>query len=215
MIRLTVMVLWLALVAACGERAEQGTSEPNTAQPAAPAPEPQESDAPAKPEFRQAERPSVTPQASEIDWSTARSDLAKAGNGSAGSVRVQSGSNAPPVPVLLPSGQTASVQAAGGETPALRQLADGYYATYPGRDYDISVSGTNQVYGEAAEGETGEAELVFLPTVSGAQVSLKRYGASYLVEFECKGQAGAQGAACIDEAEALEVARNLVIAGSR
>ena len=36
-----------------------------------------------------------------------------------------------------------------------------------------------------------------------------------MVEFECKGLPGEDGGSCIDEDEALEVAQNLVIAGSR
>ena len=94
-------------------------------------------------------------------------------------------------------------------------MSDGYFAAYPGIDYDIIVNGTNEVIGADTSGD-GEDEpvLTYTPTMSGAQVSFSRYGADYLVEFECKSIEGGE-ADCITEQEALDVTNKLVIAGTR
>ena len=121
--------------------------------------------------------------------------------------------NRQPVPVLLPTG---IVIPQGAENqPIIQSLSDGYFATYPGIDYTIIVNGTNQVIGERPEtSDEEEIELKYRPTMSGANVSFNRYGADYLVEFECKTLTNGE-ADCINEEEALEVTEKLVIAGTR
>lgn len=210
LLRLVFMAAWLGFVAACSEQ---------IGEPAAPAPAPQEfaeEDPPAPeepPVFIQSERPSVAERQASIDWEAARTDLASTpGNVSPESFQIQSGEQAPPVPVLLPSG---IVQPAGADNqPLFRQLPDGYFAHYPGVSYDITVSGTNEAFSIGGEAEDTSVAR-YQPTATGAIVSLSRYGAGYMVEFECKDLPGEDGGACIDEDEALEVAQNLVIAGSR
>lgn len=211
LVRLVFMASWLAFVAACSEQ---------IGVPSTPAPAQQqageETTPPAEPEtpvFVQSEHPSVTERQAAIDWDAARTDLASTpGNAMPESFQVQSGEQAPAVPVLLPSG---IVQPAGAENqPQFRQLPDGYFAHYPGVAYNITVSGTNEVYSVGGEPEDTSTAR-YQSTATGAIVSLTRYGAGYMVEFECKDLPGADGGDCIDEAEALEVAENLVIAGSR
>ena len=129
------------------------------------------------------------------------------------SFQIQSGEMAPPVPVLLPTGIATTASADGG--PRFIQLPDGYLATYPGAEYDITVSGTNEVFDAAPGLGDGVADLSYISTVDGAMVSFTRYGAGYMVEFVCKGLGGEEGGDCISEEDALDVAQALVIAGSR
>lgn len=160
------------------------------------------------------ERPSVQPATANIDWEAARRDMASrsAESGETG-FQVQSGSSAPPVPVLLPTGIVIPQGAESGVK--FQPMADGYFATYPGIDYDIIVNGTNEVIGARETGEEpDEPVLHFHPTLSGAEVAFTRYGADYLVQFECNEVRG-EIAECIDEEEALEVTRTLVISGTR
>ena len=160
------------------------------------------------------ERRTVSVQSAEIDWNAARQDMASRGSDAIESFQVQSGSDEPPaVPVLLPTG---IVIPQGAENqPRIQSLSDGYFATYPGIAYTIIVNGTNQVIGDRPEtGDDEEIEFNYHPTMSGANVSFNRYGADYLVEFECKTLNNGQ-ADCISEEEALDVTEKLVIAGTR
>ncbi len=210
----------LALLTACGAPAngerDPGSAASDTTTSAAPAGDTAaETLAQAGPP--QPARVRVESSETVVDWEAARRDLAsRPREDGSRTFNVQSGSQAPPVPVLLPSG-VATVQGAdAGGGPTFRPLDDGYFAKYPGPDYDITVSGTNRVYDDGRrDGSEAAPEMRYQSTMTGAQVSLSRYGADYLVEFECKSLPGARGGDCIDEETALEVARNLVIAGSR
>ncbi|MEM7768375.1 MAG: hypothetical protein AAF253_12955 [Pseudomonadota bacterium] len=159
-------------------------------------------------------RETVQTSTATIDWDAARTDLASRGQSDTGrSFQIESGAAAPPVPVLLPTG---IVSPASADRPIYRGVAVGYFAKSPGADYDITISGTNEWYSGGTEGRDAPAtEAVFTRTMSGAQVSLNRYGAAYLIEFDCNRATGAAANACIGEAEAMSVANQLVIAGSR
>ncbi|MEM9669375.1 MAG: hypothetical protein AAF950_10660 [Pseudomonadota bacterium] len=149
---------------------------------------------------------------SEIDWQASRAALSGTSRDAAGSVQIESAGANPPVPVLLPTGIV--VPQSRGAGPVYRPTSDGYFATYPGSKYDIVVNGTNQIATVGGEPVTRDETMVFTQTVAGAQVSLSRFGADYLIEFECNEiQAGSE--TCIDEAEALSVAEKLVVVGSR
>ena len=168
--------------------------------------------------------PTVTTQTAAIDWSAARSDLARANamartvpsegeEDASSSFQIQSGGEeAPAVPVLLPTG-IVSVQRA-GSGPKFRQTDDGYFARYPGLAYDIVVHGTNEITAIDGQVVLRDEDFDFADMAGGAQVSLSRYGADYLVTFECNGADGTESG-CITEPEALEVARGLIIRGSR
>lgn len=159
-------------------------------------------------------RPEAVTADSAVDWEAARRDLAaRPIEDREGSFQVASGDAAPPVPVFLPS---APVSVQGGESSVrFQQMSDGYYAFFPGETYDTIVNGTNKVM--AAPGEEvqprGEA-LSFQPTTTGAQVAFSRYGADYLVEFECKELTNGLPT-CITQEEAEAFATDLVISGTR
>ena len=117
----------------------------------------------------------------------------------------------PPVPVMLPTG---IVLPQGAESDVKFQpLSDGYFAFYPGTDYNIVVNGTNEIIGDRAPGTTDTPKR-FIPTMSGAQVAFTKYGADYLIEFECT-QADGEHADCISEDDALSIADSLVAVRSR
>lgn len=165
------------------------------------------------PEAAPKSRPVVTEKEAEIDWAAARKDLASIpSEAREDSFQIASGNDAPPVPVLLPTG---IVMPAGAENQIKFQpLSDGYFAAYPGVTYDVIVNGTNEVMGDGARSAPEDRAERFLATASGAQVAFSRYGADYLVEFECNEIDGETGT-CLTEDEAVEVARKLVIAGTR
>jgi len=156
----------------------------------------------------------ATIQTAKIDWGQANRDFAEqsGGNGESNFSVASAGGPEPSVPILLPSGGPVSVASTGGG-PRFKQTADGYYAVYKYENYDVIVNGTNQVIGTRAEGARDEA-LKFTATAAGGQVALSRYGADYLVEFECYTINPATGT-CIEEAEALGVAESLVIRRTR
>ena len=155
----------------------------------------------------------ATEQTANIDWAAAAADFAEQTGGDDPVVSIAStDSTPPPVPILLPSGGPVSV-ATDGSGPRFKQTADGYYAVYPYENYDVIVNGTNEIIGARPEGPRDES-LKFTATAAGAQVSLSRYGADYLVEFECYEINPATGT-CIEEADAIAVAESLVIRGTR
>lgn len=169
-------------------------------------------EAPAMPDA--VETPVVVASTANIDWEAARADLAATPSEDRETgFQVASGGTAPPVPVLLPTGIVVPQGAEGGVR--FQPMSDGYFAAYPGIDYDIVVNGTNEVIGiDSADSAQAEPVLTYTPTMTGAQVSFSRYGADYLVEFECKSILGGK-ADCITEQEALDVTNKLVIAGTR
>jgi len=148
----------------------------------------------------------------EIDWAAARADIAsRPSEDGNGNFSVASQGDAPPVPVMLPSG---IVLPQGAESDVKFQpLTDGYFAFYPGTDYNIIVNGTNEVIGERAPGTT-DTPMRYMSTLSGAQVAFTKYGADYLIEFECTHSEGEQ-AECITEEDALSIAESLVPVRSR
>lgn len=192
-------------------RGGDDTPAPVASQPAETTPEtPAETsaaDTPDRPVYTQAVSEEAT-----IDWAAARADVAShSGEDSNGNFSVASVGEAPPVPVMLPSG---IVLPAGAESDVKFQpLTDGYFAFYPGADYNIVVNGTNEVIGKRAPGVT-DLPPRYMKTMSGAQVAFTKYGADYLVEFECT-HADGENADCISEEDALSVASSLVPVRSR
>jgi len=160
-------------------------------------------------------RAESTASGAVIDWEAARRDLAaRPLESREGSFQVQSGGDAPPVPVFLPSGPVAAQS--GDVAVRFQPTSDGYYAFFPSETYDIIVNGTNVVISEpgATTAPVRSAAFVFQPTTTGAQVAFSRYGADYLVEFECKDLVNGLPA-CITEEEAVAFARDLAISGTR
>jgi len=165
-----------------------------------------------------AELPSIGPKANamraaEIDWDSARADMADQGTGEDGLVSTATSTELAPVPVLLPTGIVAPASATRGVM--FRQTSDGYFASYPGEVYDVVINGTNLVAGTSEDAASRPDEPVFTSGLAGAQLSLSRYGADYLIEFECNIDLPDDADTCITEGEALDMAEKLIVAGTR
>jgi len=171
-------------------------------------------DVPATDEVELPVRPAMAASGTTIDWEGARRDLAaRPIEEREGSFQVQSGGEAPPVPVFLPAGPVAAQS--GDVAVRFQPTSDGYYAFFPTETYDIIVNGTNVVMAEPGAAPPSRTDAFnFQPTTTGAQVSFSRYGADYLVEFECKELVNGLPA-CITEDEAVAFARDLAISGTR
>jgi len=186
-----------------GDDAGTEISEPADTTPAAEPTPAAEADTPVYTQAMSAE--------AEIDWLAARDDVASNSGSSGNFMAASQEGDAPPVPVMLPTG---IVLPQGAESDVKFQpLSDGYFAFYPGTDYNIVVNGTNEIIGERAPGIT-ETPKRFIPTMSGAQVAFTKYGADYLIEFECTNAEGGE-ADCISEDDALSIADSLVAVRSR
>ncbi len=149
-----------------------------------------------------------------IDWNQARMDFANRETNDTGMVEVASGSS-PVVPILLPE-QSVGVASTGEDALQFRPTADGYFAVQQGEIYDLIINGTDRlIVRPGSEGTAIDTELDFEETMTGAQVSFSRYGASYLVEFMCKDPATAAKGSCVSEADALAEVEKLLIAGTR
>lgn len=150
-----------------------------------------------------------------IDWTAARADFAARDTDDGGMAQVAS-SGAPAVPVLLPDEPIGIASAGGEDALQFRPLADGYFAVKKGETYDMIINGTDRlVVQPGSAGITIDSDLVFEETMTGAQVSFSRYGASYLVEFMCNDPATATKGSCVSEADAVAEVEKLLIAGTR
>lgn len=170
----------------------------------------QETPAPdaAKPPETAAAQPAAAPAVTgTIDWETARADLSK--KPADAPVLPQSVQDKPaPVPMLLPSG---IVQTASDRPSPPVVTKDGYFANYHLPRYDAIVNGSMKAYvapGQAAG--VDKSAMKFTTSDASAQLTFSRYGADYLIEFECREVDGPEG--CITEAEAKEFAESLFVA---
>jgi hypothetical protein len=195
------------MLAACGQIRMPGQEVETTADMV----EPEQAEAPVVEAVP--DTPVSNVKTAEIDWASARSDFAARDIGDdAGMVSVAGTSN-PPVPVLLPETQISI--ASGGTDLQFRPTADGYFAVQPGEVYDLIITGTDRLIAAPEGSAAADSELRFEETMTGAQVSFSRYGASYLAEFMCKDPATAAVGSCILEADALTIVEELLIAGTR
>ncbi|MFC7292255.1 hypothetical protein [Hirschia litorea] len=199
--RLGALALAVAMMSAC--------EEPKLRAPEAVAPSATPTEAPII-DLSGAEMPSQRTR--QIDWTAARQariQAIEAGH-TADTVLAQASGNASisPVPVMLPSGIVMPANAK--QTVAF--TPDGYFASYPGAKYDIIVNGTNEVFDTSAmdADEIERSEMKFDVMEAGAQVAFSRFGADYLVEFECNILDGDTG--CITEEEAIAVVNGLFVA---
>lgn len=115
------------------------------------------------------------------------------------------------VPMLLPGG---IVQTQSDRPTPPRITKAGYFATYHLPRYDVIVNGSQKAY--AAGGQTPAAdksEMKFQTSDGSAQLAFSRYGADYLIEFECREIDSPEG--CITEVQAKEFAESLFVAQSR
>ena len=149
-----------------------------------------------------------------IDWTQARQDFASRDSDDNGMVQVAS-VGSPAVPVLLPD-EPVTIASTGESSLDFRPTADGYFAVRKGEIYDMIINGTDRlVVRPGSQGTATDSPLRFEETMTGAQVSFSRYGASYLVEFMCKDPATAIKGSCVSEDEAVAEVEKLLIAGTR
>jgi len=95
-------------------------------------------------------------------------------------------------------------------------MADGYFAVQKGETYDLIINGTDRLIARTdANASASDTPLRFEETLTGAQVSFSRYGASYLVEFMCKDPGTAAKGSCVSEEDALTEVEKLLISGTR
>lgn len=190
-------VLILASIAALAAACTQETPAPEAAAPA-PAGEEQ---------VQVASAPSTEGQ---VDWTKAQADFAAKRPADA-PVLPQSVQDKPsPVPMLLPSG---IVQTASDRPVPPVVTKDGYFATYHLARYDATVNGSMKAYtGTGAPAGDKEA-MKFTTGEAAASLSFSRYGADYLIDFECREVDGP--GSCITEAEAKEFAESLFVAQTR
>lgn len=213
--------LWVPLLAgialsACDQIA-QVTSQDSETPPPAEVVEEQTETTEAEPDVTAVpvERNIAERKTATIDWNAARADFAARDTDDGVMAQVAS-SGAPAVPVLLPDEPVGVASAGGEDALQFRPLADGYFAVKKGDIYDMIINGTDRLVAKpGSEGGAIDTELVFEETMTGAQVSFSRYGASYLVEFMCKDPATAIRGSCVSEADAVAEVEKLLIAGTR
>lgn len=207
---LTFTLMAVPLLFACAQEPETPALEPETP-PATLQPTEIE---PAEPVTIEIGTPAEQKQAT-IDWDQARADFAARDTDTGGLVGIASGSGAPPVPVLLPD-TPVGIASTGEDGLQFRPTADGYFAVLKGDIYDMIINGTDRLVARPGSAAAeGPSDLRFEETMTGAQVSFSRYGASYLVEFMCKDPATAVKGSCVSEADAIAEVEKLLISGTR
>ena len=145
--------------------------------------------------------------AATIDWESARADRAKAPDSDVVTVQQATpGAGPVKVPMLLPSGL---VQAQNARAPAVVTTADGYFATYQLPKYDAIVNGSAQAYAGTGGKAVDTSAMKFTTSDASAQLAFSRYGANYLIEFECREVDGADS--CITQDEARAFAESLFV----
>jgi len=154
-----------------------------------------------------------TVRAAQIDWESALRDKASQEDSDNELVGIASSGEPAAVPILLPTGIVTPASAERGIM--VRKTPDGYFASYPGEVYDIVINGTNLIAGTADDVAERAGEPVFTASVAGAQLSLSRYGADYLIEFECNIDLPAESDTCITEDEAFDMAEKLIVVGTQ
>ena len=194
--RLVILASAALFAAACTQETPADPAAANTA-PAA--------------EEQTVQTASAPSQDGQIDWTKAQADFTAKRPADA-PVLPQSVQDKPsPVPMLLPSGivQTASDR----PTPPV-VTKDGYFATYHLPRYDAVVNGSMKAYTGTGGPAKGDKEAMkFTMGEAVASLAFSRYGADYLIDFECREIDGPQG--CITEAEAKEFAESLFVAQTR
>ena len=195
--RLVILASLAALAAACTQETPADPAAANTAPAGQEAP------------VQVASAPSTD---QTVDWDKARADFTSKRPADAPATVQTAGQDGPsPVPMLLPSGivQTASDR----PTPPV-VTKDGYFATYHLARYDAIVNGSMKAYTGTGQTATGDKEAMkFTRGEAVASLAFSRYGADYLIDFECREIDGPEG--CITEAEAKEFAESLFVAQVR
>ena len=173
------------------------------------------SEAPETAELVLPERNVAETKTATIDWNAARRDFAARDTDDGVMAQVASGSSIA-VPVLLPDTPVGVASTGGDDGLLFRPLADGYFAVLKGDVYDMVINGTDKLVARPdSNGSAPDSALDFEETMTGAQVSFSRYGASYLVEFMCHDPSTAMKGSCISEEDALAEVETLLISGTQ
>ncbi len=195
--RLVILASLAALAAACTQETPADPAAANTTPAGEEAP------------VQVASAPSTD---QTVDWDKARADFTSKRPADAPAMVQTAGQDGPsPVPMLLPSGivQTASDR----PTPPVI-TKDGYFATYHLARYDAIVNGSMKAYTGTGQAAVADKEAMKFTTGEAvASLSFSRYGADYLIDFECREIDGPTS--CITEAEAKEFAESLFVAQVR
>lgn len=116
-----------------------------------------------------------------------------------------------PVPVLMPSDLRAESLLSAARS--FNTAADGYYAVIEGEIYDIVINGTSEYMAVAGRAEAPDDPLAmrFSEAQGGAVLSFSRYGADYIVQFECR-RPSPDGRPCVsrDQAERFANAMDFI-----
>ena len=206
----------ITAVAALALTACDQFTEVESVEPEAPPPvEMTEASPPAAEEPALPVRNAAETKTATIDWASAREDYAARDTDDDVLAQVASGGSIP-VPILLPDAPVGVAAAGSDDGLQFRPLADGYFAVMKGEVYDMVINGTDKLVAlPEGEGAVTDSELAFEETMTGAQVSFSRYGASYLVEFMCHDPATAMKGSCISEDDALAEVEALLISGTQ
>jgi hypothetical protein len=196
----TLVLAGMVVLAAACTREGAGPSDPrqNSEQAVAPAPDQQ----------------LAGPQAVEnqINWEAARADLSKRPADAPVTIQTAGQEGPSPVPMLLPSG--IAVPQGADQRPTIPVVTkDGYFATYHLPRYDAIVNGSQRAYAAGSPPANGKEDMKFTTGEASAQLAFSRYGADYVIEFECREVDGAES--CINEQEAKEFAESLFVAQTR
>jgi hypothetical protein len=156
-----------------------------------------------------ASAPQIPVVETQVNWEAARADMAKRPSDVV--VPQAAGTDPLTVPMLLP----VIVQTASDRPSPPRITKDGYFANYHLPRYDVIVNGSMKAYAAAgqAPATVDKSEMKFQTSDGSAQLAFSRYGADYLIEFECREIDSPEG--CITEAQAKEFAEGLFVAQSR
>lgn len=155
-----------------------------------------------------ASAPQIPVVEAQVNWEAARADMAKRPSDVV--VPQAAGTDPLVVPMLLP----VIVQTASDRPVPPRITKDGYFANYHLPRYDVIVNGSQKAYAAGGQAPAADkSEMKFQTSEGSAQLAFSRYGADYLIEFECREIDSPEG--CITEAQAKEFAESLFVAQSR
>lgn len=118
-----------------------------------------------------------------------------------------------PIPVLAPSGMNEEERAFFAET--FRARPDGFFAVIQGPTFDVIINGTKRfsVSPELVKRIDRDGFFYLYETAfSGANISFTRFGADYLLEFECRSVASIEQT-CLTEEDAVGLADSLIVVG--
>jgi hypothetical protein len=117
------------------------------------------------------------------------------------------------IPVLAPDDLSADERRA--FTESFRAVTDGYFSVVPRGDTDILINGTRS-YAVAPElvkrFQRDGVSYLYQEGDGHVSISFSRYGADYLLQFECRDGEGYAND-CTNEAEVVEVIDRLTIVG--